>query len=118
MAIVTIVRRQDMFWILTLGNHAIVTAETTITDVGMVKYRAGPGKSTMTIIAGSTTTNMLCMLTRRGHTIMTTLATTRDSEVINAENALPGARLVTVLTIVGGTDMLHGSRASLYATTA
>ena len=109
MAIVTIVRRQDMFWILTLGNHAIVTAETITADLGMIKYRAGPGKSTMTIIAGFTTTNMLRMFTRRGHTIMATLATTRDSEVINAKNALPGARLVTKFAIAGGANMLHGS---------
>jgi hypothetical protein len=118
MAIVTDIRRENMFCMLTLGNHAIVTADATTTDIRMVENGIRPGKGTMAIVAIFATLNMLRIFTRRYHTIVTTLATPCYGKMIDPENALPGAALVTKFTIVGSADMLHGSRAGLYAATA
>ena len=118
MAIVTVIRRENMFCMLTLGNHAIVTADASTTDIGMVENSIRPGKGTMAIVAIFATLNMLRVFTRRYHTIVTTLATPCYGKMIDAENILPGAAPVTKFTIVGSADMLQGSRTGLYATPA
>jgi len=118
MAIVTVIRRENMFCILTFSNPTIVTANAITTDTSMVENSTRPGKGTMAIVAIIATLNMLRVFARRYHSIVTTLATPRYSKMIDTENALPGASLVTKLTIVGSANMLQGSRAGLYATPA
>ena len=117
-AIVTDIRRENMFCMLTLGNRAIVTADATSTDIGMVENSVCPGKGTVAIVAIFATLNMLRVFTRRYHTIVTTLATPCYGKMINSKNVLPGATPVTEFTIVACANMLKGSWPGLYVAAA
>ena len=93
--------------IFTCGGNAIVAAYTIATDIRMIENRSGPTRCDMAIVANLTTCNMTHVFTDRGDTVMTTLTSTDNSEMVHLDNGTKVRIQMTKLAVIGGIQMLR-----------